>query len=66
MGRGCGFFLIGAVAGYVLPLFGYIAWTSAGGFDREGAIGMGVAFFYGPALALVGGLVALLVSRRRS
>ncbi len=65
MGRGCGFFLIGAVAGYVLPLFGYIAWTNMGGVDREGALGMGIAFVYGPASALICGLIALLVSRRR-
>lgn len=64
MARGCGFFLIGAVLGYVLPLFGYIAWTNMGGVDREGAIGMGIAFVYGPVLALVCGLVGLLVSRR--
>lgn len=65
MGRGCGFFLIGAVLGYVLPLFGYIAWANMGGVDREGAIGMGIAFVYGPALALFCGLVGLLISRRR-
>lgn len=64
MARGCGFFLIGAVIGYVLPLFGYIAWTSLGGFDREGALGMGIAFVYGPASAVICGLVGLVFARR--
>ena len=65
MGRGCGFFLIGTVSAYVLALFGYIVWSGLGGVDREGALGMGIAFFYGPVLALICGLAALLVSRRR-
>lgn len=65
MARGCGFFLIGAVLGYVLPLFGYIAWTEAGGVDREGAIGMGIAFVYGPAAALVCGAITAVIGARR-
>ncbi len=65
MARGCGLFLIGAVSAYVLALFGYIIWSGLGGVDREGALGMGIAFVYGPALALIGGILALLVLRRR-
>ena len=44
-------FVLGAVAGWIVAMGGYIVWTELlGGFDREGAIAMGVAFTIGPAL----------------
>ncbi len=65
MARGCGLFLIGAVSAYVLALAGYILWSALGGVDREGALGMGIAVVYGPALALIGGLATWRALRRR-
>ncbi len=63
--RGCVSFIVGAAAGYALAILGLIVWLELGGGDFEGAASMQTAFVYGPALALVGGIAALLSFRRK-
>jgi hypothetical protein len=47
-------FFLAAVVGFLAIAFGYIAYAdSTNFFDREGATGMGVVFFYAP----VGGIM---------
>lgn len=59
-------FVLGAVAGWIVAMGGYIVWTELlGGFDREGAIAMGVAFTIGPALGLVTGIAGAIWAVRR-
>ena len=59
---------IGAVGlGLGLCLLGYIGYISLAGFvDREGAMAMGVAFFIGPVVALICGIVAAIWTARRA
>jgi hypothetical protein len=58
-------FLGGAMVGYALSLAAYVAYTELGGvFDREGAMGMGVAFLIGPVVALVCGVSAAILALR--
>ena len=68
-GRGLfsvGAFILGTIIGYLAILFGWIAYTEmAGIFDREGAMIMGVAFFFAPIGGLLLGLVASIVIFRR-
>ena len=63
--RGCVSFIVGAAAGYGLAIAGLVVWLELGGRDFEGAASMQTAFFYGPALALVGGIAAVLAFRRK-
>jgi hypothetical protein len=52
---------------YGLSLLGYILYSEATDFyDREGAIAMAVAFFIGPVVALVCGIVAAVWTARRA
>ena len=60
-------FIGAAGLGLGLCLLGYIAYTSLTGFvDREGATAMAVAFFIGPVVALVCGIVAAIWTARRA
>ncbi|MGH6615282.1 hypothetical protein [Sphingomonas sp.] len=54
-------FIGGVVAGYLACVLAYLFWTVVlGGFDREGAWAMGVAFGIGPFVALLSGIAAAL------
>ena len=68
-GRGLiaiGVFILATILGYLAILFGWIAYTElADVFDREGAMIMGIAFFFAPAGGLLIGLVASIVTFRR-
>jgi hypothetical protein len=59
------FFLAG-LASFLAIAFGYIAYAdSTDFFDREGATGMGVVFFYAPVGGiLIGGLCAYATFKR--
>jgi len=71
-GRGLftlGAFILGTIIGYLVILFGWIAYTEiADIFDREGAMIMGVAFFFAPIGGLLLGLavVSIAIFRRMS
>lgn len=59
--------LFGAAGGYILCIAAYAAYFELPGtVDREGAIGMGVAFLIGPVVAILCGVAALIWSLRRS
>lgn len=59
-------FVVGMAMGVLIAFAGYHVWIGwLGGFDREGAAGMAVFFFYGPAIGLFLGLVCAVVSWRR-
>jgi RsiW-degrading membrane proteinase PrsW (M82 family) len=52
-------FILGTVVGFLAIAVGYIAYAdSANYFDREGATGMAVMFFYAP----VGGILVGIIS----
>lgn len=60
-------FLFGAAGGYVLCIAAYAGYTELPGVvDRDGAMGMGVAFLIGPAVAILCGVAASVWSLRRS
>jgi len=60
-------FIGAAGLGLGLCLLGYISYTSLTSFvDREGAVAMSVAFFIGPVVALVCGIVAAIWAARRA
>lgn len=51
-------FIVGAMLGYCIILFGWVALTNLFDMsDREGAMTMGVAFTLGPMGAVVFGIV---------
>jgi membrane-associated phospholipid phosphatase len=53
----------GAILGFLVIAFGYIAYAdSTNYFDREGATGMGVVFFYAPLGGLITGIIAAVVT----
>jgi hypothetical protein len=53
----------GTILGCLAIAFGYIAYAdSTNYFDREGATGMGVVFFYAPLGGLVIGIIAAVVT----
>ncbi|HSZ67008.1 MAG TPA: hypothetical protein VK825_12455 [Xanthobacteraceae bacterium] len=53
----------GAILGFLAIAFGYIAYAdSTDYFDREGATGMGVVFFYAPLGGLIIGIIAAVVT----
>ena len=53
----------GAILGCLAIAFGYIAYAdSTNYFDREGATGMGVVFFYAPLGGLIIGVIAAVVT----
>ncbi len=59
-------FLGGAIAGWLMMLGGYIVLSSVELlFDREGAGAMAFAFFIGPVVGLICGLIAAVWSLRR-
>jgi len=59
-------FIGAAGLGFGLCLLGYITYIELTGLiDREGAMAMGVAFFIGPVVALVCGIVAAIWTARR-
>lgn len=59
-------FLGGAIAGYVLAFATYLVITTVGsGIGREGTTAMAIAFFIGPAVALICGIVAATWTARR-
>jgi hypothetical protein len=60
---GCLPFALGFAAGWGAVFLAYLAWTLAGGVDRDGAIGMGLTVLVGPGVGLLAGFVAL--ARRR-
>jgi hypothetical protein len=58
-------FLLGAAIGYGIAIAYYLVWAWRGGIDFEGAFATGIAFVYGPALALVLGLYGVRLAGRR-
>lgn len=59
-------FLGGALVGYAASIAAYVAYTEIADFhDREGAAAMGVAFFFGPVVALACGIAAAVWAARR-
>lgn len=66
LGRGLLGFLGGSIGGYILCMAAYIAWSFISDFnDREGGVGMGVAFFIAPAFGLLCGVAAAVWAARR-
>ncbi len=60
-----GAFIVATIIGYFAILFGWIAYTEmAGVFDREGAMIMGIAFFFAPIGGLLIGLAVAIVAYR--
>lgn len=65
---GAGIFILAVIVGYLAILFGWLAYAElAGVSDREGAMIMGIVFFFAPAGALLIGIAALVtfLTRRR-
>lgn len=59
-------FILAAILGYLAVLFGWIAITELADIsDSEGAMIMGVAFFFAPVGGLVLGLVAACAAQYR-
>ncbi len=55
-------FVVGAVVAALAVFFGYVAFTVVTDYhDFEGAGAMGLAFFWAPAAALLGGIVAAIL-----
>ena len=53
----------GTILGFLAIAFGYIAYAdNSNYFDREGATGMGVVFFYAPLGGLIIGIIAAVVT----
>lgn len=60
-------FFGGLVAGYCAVLFGWVAYTNLFDvFDREGAMAMGVAFFFAPVGAVLAGIAGAVWLARRA
>ena len=55
----------GAAIGYGIAIGYYLVWAWRGGIDFEGAFATGIAFVYGPALALVLGWYGVRLAGRR-
>ncbi len=59
-------FAIGMATGILIVFGGYQIWVHRlGGYDREGAAGMAVFFFYGPVAGLLSGLAGAILFWRR-
>ena len=60
-------FIAGLVAGEAIPIVAYIVATNYFGLlDRDGGGAMGAIFLMGPVLALVCGVIAAIVTARRT
>ena len=60
-------FMAGAIAGYFIVLFGWVAWTVAFDVhDFEGAKTMGIAFFFAPLAAIALGMFGAIWLARRA
>lgn len=60
-------FVIGAVLGYCIVLFGWVAYTNIVDYhDFEGAASMGVAFFFAPLGGIVLGIFGAIWLARRA
>lgn len=56
-------FLGGAIGGWMVAIGIYIVWFEiTGDVDRDGGMAMGVAFFFGPILGLITGIVAAITT----
>ena len=55
-------FIVVALVGFLAMAFGYVAYAdSTHYFDREGATGMAVVFFYAPLGGILLGIVSAVV-----
>ncbi len=58
-------FIGGAIGGWMVAIGLYIVWFEVSGdVDRDGGAAMGVAFFFGPVLGLITGLIAAIMTYR--
>ena len=59
-------FVLAAILGYAICFAAYIGFTVIADYnDREGATGMAVAFFIGPIVAVIAGIVGAVWAARR-